>query len=145
MMQAVRRAAATLNPVRARAKVLARENREMRFALVRMRHEKGLTQQDVAEMLGVTQQAVQKMERYDADLKLSTVERYANAVGALVHHQVVVDRGQSTRLAQPSAWGATGSSVRHSVQRTTHRAVGSINGWQTSRAIGPEVIVVERA
>jgi len=60
----------------------------MRKALVALRREAGLTQQDVADFMGCTQQAVQKLERYDADPQLSTLRRYANAVGAVVSHQV---------------------------------------------------------
>lgn len=142
MMQAVRRAANALNPVRARGKVLARENREMRARLVQIRHDAGLTQQDVADMLGVSQQAVQKIERYDADPRLSTLERYANAVGALVHHHVVVDRGQSMRLAQPSGWGAARASVRQSVRPSAARPISTIDGWRTGSAV-PDLLVMD--
>jgi DNA-binding XRE family transcriptional regulator len=91
--------------IRARAKVLAREHRTMRSELVALRREAGLTQGDVAERMGVTQQAVSKFERYDSDPKLSTVRRYANAVGALVEHRVERDQGQSVVLASArSAW-----------------------------------------
>ncbi|MCZ9881920.1 helix-turn-helix domain-containing protein [Arthrobacter sp. B2a2-09] len=85
--------------VRARAKVLAREHRTMRSELVRLRREGGLTQGDVAERMGVSQQAVSKFERYDSDPKLSTVRRYANAVGALIEHRIERDQGQSVFLA----------------------------------------------
>lgn len=91
--------------IRARAKVLAREHRTMRTDLVALRREAGLTQGDVAERMGVTQQAVSKFERYDSDPKLSTVRRYANAVGALVEHRVERDQGQSILLAAArSTW-----------------------------------------
>lgn len=88
---------ANINPdeVEARAMVLAGEDRRMRKALVALRREAGLTQQDVADFMGITQQAVQKLERYDADPQLSTLRRYANAVGALVQHHVSADNGQS--------------------------------------------------
>lgn len=91
--------------VRPRAKVLAREHRRLRAELVRVRLENGLSQADVAELLQITPQAVSKLERYDADPKLSTLARYANAVGALVEHRVTVDRGQSIILAASSGWG----------------------------------------
>ena len=91
--------------VRARAKVLAREHRTMRSELVHLRREGGLTQGDVAERMGVSQQAVSKFERYDSDPKLSTVRRYANAVGALIEHRVESDQGQSIFLAAAkSGW-----------------------------------------
>lgn len=91
--------------VRPRAKVLAREHRHLRAELVRVRTENGLTQADVAQLLQITPQAVSKLERYDADPKLSTLARYANAVGALIEHRVTVDHGQSLVLAASSPWG----------------------------------------
>lgn len=91
--------------VRPRAKVLAREHRKLRADLLRVRHENGLSQADVAELMDITPQAVSKLERYDADLKLSTLRRYANAVGALIEHTVECDRGQSIPLSAESPWG----------------------------------------
>lgn len=95
---------APLKLVRSRAKVLAREDREMRTQLVRLRRQANLTQKNVADLLGVTPQAVAKLERYDADPKLSTLRRYANAVGAIVEHRVTADRGQSVYMASTSRW-----------------------------------------
>lgn len=141
MMQSLRRVAASLSPIRARAKVLARENQEMRASLVRVRRQAGLSQADVAEMLGVTQQAVNKLERYDADPRLSTLERYANAVGALVFHRVEIDRGQSQRLARSDVWvsvnvQAASYVVAHSSVRTR-----TINGWQEAPIVAPHELV----
>lgn len=91
--------------VRPRAKVLAREHRELKAKLVKVRRETGLSQADVAERMAVSQQTVSKFEHYGSDPKLSTLRRYANAVGALIEHQVEIDRGQSVQLAASrSAW-----------------------------------------
>lgn len=92
--------------------MLAREHRRLRAELVRVRQESGLTQADVAELLGTSPQAVSKLERYDADPKLSTLARYANAVGALIEHRVTVDRGQSRVLAASSGWGEVRTTVK---------------------------------
>lgn len=75
----------TLKPalVKARAKILAHEDRELKAELIRIRIESGLTQKDLAGIMGVTQQAIHKLERYDSDPKASTLRRYANALGAL--------------------------------------------------------------
>lgn len=100
---------------RARAKLLARRDREMRSDLVVIRREAGLTQQDVADRMGCTQQAVYKLERYDADPKLSTLRRYANAVGALVEHHVEADRGQSLVLAEASRWEGSSRSAEQTI------------------------------
>lgn len=80
-----------------RAKHLAKADYRLVAALVKVRKERGLSQQDVADRLGLTQQAVAKIERYDNDPKLSTLRRYAHAVGALVAHVVEVDEGQLER------------------------------------------------
>lgn len=91
--------------VRPRAKLLAREHRELKAKLIKIRRDAGLSQADVADRMDVTQQTVSKFERYDSDPKLSTIRRYANAVGALIEHEVEVDRGQSRYLAaQRSSW-----------------------------------------
>ncbi len=84
----------------------------MKSDLIRLRREHGLTQKDVAEALGVTQQAINKLERYDSDPKFSTVRRYANAVGALVEHRVAPDLGQSVGLAAPPQWDSVSTTSK---------------------------------
>lgn len=108
-----------LQMARARAKILASQDRRLKAELVELRHKSGLTQRDVAELIGVTQQAVQKIERYDSDPKSSTLRRYANAVGAIVEHQVIRDVGQSIDLAGGSTWTTAGQSV--TLVQTGHR------------------------
>ncbi|MDN5558781.1 MAG: helix-turn-helix domain-containing protein [Ruaniaceae bacterium] len=53
----------------------------------------------MAKLLGVSQQAINKFERYDSDPKLSTIRRYANAVGVLVEHRVVLSDDRSMAFA----------------------------------------------
>lgn len=84
----------------------------MRSELVLLRREAGLSQGDVAERMGISQQAVSKFERYDSDPKLSTVRRYANAVGALITHRVERDQGQSIVLASSKPTWASTDTVR---------------------------------
>lgn len=135
MLDALRRVQTVMNPVRARAKVLARADREMRADLVRIRRESGLTQQDVADRMGVSQQAVYKLERYDADPRQSTVQRYANAVGALVEHRVYVDRGQSVHLANDAGWESVQTARRHSVTRAARPRFTVVEGWSAAARI----------
>lgn len=99
-------ALSTLNPelVRARAKVLAREDRELKAELIKIRQESGLTQKELADIMSVTQQAIHKLERYDSDPKASTLRRYANALGAFYEHQVHEDHGQSVWFAARREW-----------------------------------------
>ena len=49
--------------------------------LVRARQRLGLSQTDVAARMGTSQSAVARLEAGDADVRLSTIERYAAAVG----------------------------------------------------------------
>lgn len=57
-------------------------------ALIQRRRELGLTQQQVADRLGITQSAVARFEGGDRDPRLSTLRRYALAVESLVTHSV---------------------------------------------------------
>src|SRR5882724_7756954 len=61
--------------------------------LVRTRIDLGLKQRDVAERMGVSQPAVSDFERLGGDPHLSTIRRYALAIGATVRHTVVCDGG----------------------------------------------------
>ncbi len=70
------------------AAALVQADAELLRALIARREQAGLTQQDVADRLGIAQPSVAKFERYDNDPKLSTIRRYALAVGALVNHSV---------------------------------------------------------
>lgn len=71
---------------------LARENMEADLDLIAalraVREARGLSQTQLAELLGVSQAAVSTFES-DGDSKLSTVRRYAHALGASIRHQVV--------------------------------------------------------
>jgi len=64
------------------------ENREPLRTLSELRHESGLSQQDMAEELGVSQVSVSKIERQD-DLRVSTLMRYLDALGANLELRVV--------------------------------------------------------
>mgnify|MGYP002716411639 CR=1 FL=1 len=72
--------------------------------LVKRRIDLGLTQAEVADLLGITPQAVSKYERYDWDPRLSTLERYANAVGAVLRTTV-----------SPCPWSSTGDKLSFEV------------------------------
>lgn len=65
--------------------------------LVALRRQKKLTQQDVAVACGVSQPTIAAFERYDSDPKLSTVRRYAHAIGANVEH-AVMDAAEPSKL-----------------------------------------------
>ncbi|MFC6352786.1 helix-turn-helix domain-containing protein [Rothia nasimurium] len=83
-----------LTPSRQRANYLARQERDFVASLISLRKEAGLTQQDVADKLGVSQQAISKFESMDSSPTLSTALSYAHAVQALVHFEVALDEGR---------------------------------------------------
>lgn len=56
--------------------------------LVALRRKHDLTQSVVADRMGVSQPSVAAFERYDANPTLSTIRRYALAVGASIEHDV---------------------------------------------------------
>jgi transcriptional regulator with XRE-family HTH domain len=62
-----------------------REIAERRHCLVRLleqcRIDSGLTQTEVAARMGTSQSAVARLESGDADVRLSTIDRYAAALG----------------------------------------------------------------
>lgn len=75
----------------ARAASLVENHEGLLRDLVALRKKHGLSQEVVAERMGVSQPAVAKFERYDANPRLSTLRRYAMAVGARLIDEVVDD------------------------------------------------------
>ena len=65
--------------------------RELLRALAAKRVQLGLTQRAVAVRMKTSQAAVARLERGEVDPKLSTIERFAAAVGQQVTWQVVDD------------------------------------------------------
>jgi transcriptional regulator with XRE-family HTH domain len=57
-------------------------------ALVQIREKRGLTQTRVAELMDTTQSSVSNFERQGGDPKVSTLLRYADAVGAEIDFMV---------------------------------------------------------
>jgi predicted transcriptional regulator len=55
-------------------------DRERKSRLIYKRRDAGLTQADVARIMGVRKRWVEKFERYDSDPRLSEVRRYEVAV-----------------------------------------------------------------
>ncbi|MGR6922284.1 helix-turn-helix domain-containing protein [[Actinomadura] parvosata] len=79
-------------------------DRDMRLieTLVAIRRQRGLTQAEVAERMGRSQPAVSDFERLGGDPHLSTIRRYALAVGAEVVH-VVTATPDTSATASPAA------------------------------------------
>ena len=62
-------------------KEMASRRRDLAAELVTLRQERGLSQTEVAARMGTSQSAVARLESGDADVRLSTLERYAAALG----------------------------------------------------------------
>lgn len=77
-MKMVRRKHETLFPGFAE---MAERRKALSEELVARRHQIGLSQTEVAARMGTSQSAVARLEAGSADVRLSTLERYATAVG----------------------------------------------------------------
>ncbi|MGF6833988.1 DNA-binding XRE family transcriptional regulator [Paenarthrobacter sp. TE4293] len=91
------------SPSLQRAEYLADQDLDLLTALVAVRKERGLTQKVIAERLGVSQASIASFEKHGNDPKLSTIRKYAHAVGALVAHRVESDSGQ-LQDSRRAAW-----------------------------------------
>ncbi|MFF1903189.1 helix-turn-helix domain-containing protein [Kitasatospora sp. NPDC058218] len=98
---------------------------ELVETLVVARKKRGLTQRDVAELMGTSQSTISEFERAGGDARYSTLQRYARAVDArllsMVDHtaaaltpawtpapvkvQVRVAVRERAPQARPTAWG----------------------------------------
>ena len=83
-----------MSPEVQRADLLAENDQQLLDALVQVRRERGFTQAQVAESMGVKQPTVADFEAHDSNPTLSRIRRYAHAVGALISHRVELDSGQ---------------------------------------------------
>lgn len=64
-------------------------------SLVMIRMQRQMSQAQVAQLMGRTQPAVSDFERLGGDPHLSTIQRYARAVGAVVRHSVTITGGKT--------------------------------------------------
>ena len=71
---------------------MAVRRRELASELVDLRHEAGLSQTEVAARMGTSQSAVARLESGDADVRLSTLDRYVAALGRELDLRVRRDR-----------------------------------------------------
>lgn len=69
-------------------KEMADRRRELVDQLVAQRVSLGLSQTEVAARMGTSQSAVARLESGAGDMRLSTLERYAEAVGGVLDLQL---------------------------------------------------------
>jgi transcriptional regulator with XRE-family HTH domain len=76
------------NPSHRLARLLADQDEALVDRLVELRRASGKSQKDVADAMGISQSAVARIESGERDPRLSTLRRYAHAVGAMTIHTV---------------------------------------------------------
>ena len=109
-----------------RADLLVDASDRLLEGLVSLRKEHNLSQQTVAERMGVSQPTVAAFERYDANPTVSSIIRYAMAVDALLDVKVVDDCGEGV----PGAWQMTGAAkATVHVPATPRKAPVIADGW----------------
>jgi len=69
-------------------KEMAERRQVLADELVGRRRVLGLSQTEVAARMGTSQSAVARLESGDADVKLSTIERYVSALGTRIEWQL---------------------------------------------------------
>lgn len=109
-----------------RADLLVEARDRLLEDLVNLRKRHNLSQQTVAERMGVSQPTVAAFERYDANPTVSSIIRYAMAVEALLDIRVVDDCGEGV----PATWQMTGAAqttVRVSAPSRKPQAIA--DGW----------------
>jgi ribosome-binding protein aMBF1 (putative translation factor) len=67
--------------------------RDLVASLVAKREELGLSQDLVATRMGTSQPAIARLEAGQVDAKLSTLERFATALGFRIHWDLVAETG----------------------------------------------------
>jgi transcriptional regulator with XRE-family HTH domain len=79
------------DPLQLRAKRMVEADENLLDELVRLRKAKGLSQEAVSDRMEISQSAVARIESGERDPRLSTLRRYAMAVGAVYQHLVADD------------------------------------------------------
>jgi transcriptional regulator with XRE-family HTH domain len=80
-----------LSRIEERAEQLVESHERLLQELHRLRKKNRLSQETVGERMGVSQPAVASLENHDANPTLSTIRRYALAVGARIEYRVIDD------------------------------------------------------
>jgi ribosome-binding protein aMBF1 (putative translation factor) len=81
------------------------ERRRLVADLTEQRRSAGLSQTEVAARMGTSQSAVARLETGDADVRVSTLERYAAAIGSQLAWQARAQPGMGPESAGPGPIG----------------------------------------
>jgi len=88
--------------------------RELVAALAAKREELGLSQELVAARMGTSQPAIARLEAGEVDAKLSTLERFAAALGFRIHWNLVAENATNPVASRGSVSRAA-AAARQSV------------------------------
>jgi transcriptional regulator with XRE-family HTH domain len=83
---------------------MSAERRQLVADLAAQRRSAGLSQTEVAARMGTSQSAVARLETGDADVRVSTLERYAAAIGSQLSWQAQ-DQSPDAGQAGPTMSG----------------------------------------
>ena len=85
---------------------MAQRRRELLAELVAGRRAAGLSQSEVAVRMGTSQPAVARLESGQLDARVSTLQRYAAAIGRDVQLRLTADPGAPGTDAPHTPWEA---------------------------------------
>lgn len=74
---------------------MSAERRRLVSDLTAQRQSAGLSQTEIAARMGTSQSAVARLEAGEADLRVSTLERYAAAIGSQIRWQITLGERQA--------------------------------------------------
>jgi len=84
---------------------MSAERRRLVADLTEQRRSAGLSQTEVAARMGTSQSAVARLETGDADVRVSTLERYAAAIGSQLEWQARARPGEDPGSMAPGPVG----------------------------------------
>lgn len=98
---------------------LAREGQHLVVTLIETRKRLNISQEQLAQRIGVTQATISAFERIGNDPRMSTIRRYARALGVMVRHHVEDEANcfGSHYLAHVSDRGVTQQETAEAVRR----------------------------
>ena len=80
---------------------MTRQRRSLVAELAEQRQAAGLSQTEIAARMGTSQSAVARLEAGEADVRASTLERYAAAVGSEISWQLGDRQSGGPQRAEP--------------------------------------------
>lgn len=107
------------------ARELAESDINLIYSLRKMREERGLSQADLGQILGVTQATVSAFESGESEPKLSTVRRYAHALDVMIVHSVRPCDGSAPEGFVWEAFQTPVPARRPSADLSSYRAANS--------------------